>query len=155
MADRPEDNNGQEWGSFQSMNLNDISIIKEAIEESGMEPELMRAMLEELAETETDSHNVLFVSTNGPMAVKAIHVPASALDGKDGPVFFPHSNPRVILVAFSRDYINEGLREIEELEPGLRDEGWEEFIGALHDLIEAEYILQGPAEDPFEKGLFE
>jgi hypothetical protein len=117
-----------------------------------MEIDLMHAMVEELAETSSDEHNVLFISTSGDMAIKAIHVPPSALDGKTGPVIFHHSNPKVILAAFSRDFINDGLRHIEDLEPGLRDDQWEEFIGSLNDLIELEYMLQGPVEDPFDKG---
>jgi hypothetical protein len=109
-----------------------------ALAASGINDEVAAAMLEELEETEQREHNVMFVSTDGHYAVKAIHVPESSINNVNGPVLFPSSNPNVILAAFSKEYIQEQVDYIEQLTPGLQDEAWVEFLECLNDKITLE-----------------
>lgn len=109
-----------------------------AMAASGISDEVAAAMLEELEETEQKEHNVIFVSTDGAYAIKAIHVPESSIGNVNGPVLFPCSNPNVILAAFSKEYIQDQIDYIEQLVPGLRDEAWVEFLELLNEKITLE-----------------
>ena len=109
-----------------------------ALTESGVSDEVAAAMLEELEETEQKVHNVMFVATDGRYAIKAIHVPESSIGNVNGPVLFPCSNPNVILAAFSKEYIQSQIEYIENLDAGLRDEAWVEFLECLNDEITLE-----------------
>ena len=109
-----------------------------ALEQSGIDDSVSAAMLEGLEETDEPVHNVMFISTDGHYAIKAIHVPASAIDGVDGPVLFPTSNPKTIIAAFSKEHIQNKMQLIEELEPGLRDDAWIEFLELLTEKVTLE-----------------
>ena len=109
-----------------------------ALEESGIDDSVSAAMLEGLEETDEPVHNVMFISTDGHYAIKAIHVPASAIDGVDGPGRFPTSNPKTIIAAFSKEQIQNKMHSIEELEPGLRDDAWVEFLELLTEKVTLE-----------------
>jgi hypothetical protein len=109
-----------------------------ALAASGINDDVAAAMLEELEETEQQVHNVMFVATDGQYAIKAIHVPESSIGNVNGPVLFPCSNPNVILAAFSKEYIQAQIEYIENLDAGLRDEAWVEFLECLNDKITLE-----------------
>jgi hypothetical protein len=115
-----------------------------ALAASGISDDVAAAMLEELEETEQKEHNVMFVSTDGHYAVKAIHVPESSIGNVNGPVLFPCSNPNVILAAFSKEYIQEQINYIENLDAGLRDDAWVEFLELLNDKITLECEAHPP-----------
>lgn len=115
-----------------------IDDLAAAITESGISNEVAAVMLQELEETEQIVHNVMFVATDGRYAIKAIHVPESSIGDVNGPVLFPCSNPNVILAAFSREYIQSHIEYIENLDAGLRDEAWVEFLECLNDKITLE-----------------
>jgi hypothetical protein len=114
--------------------------LEETIRNSNLSPDIASAMMESLEETKVDGpHPVIFVSTNGEHAIKAIHVPASAINGFNGPVLFPSANPLTIIAAFSKEYIEEQMELIEGVEPGLRDEAWMVCLEKMTEAITLEY----------------
>jgi hypothetical protein len=110
-----------------------------AMEGAGLSTELINAMESELKEVDSQRHNVIFVSTNGQNVVKAIHVPASALNNEDGPVVFPGAEKNVLIAAFSRDFIYKEVQRLEDVEDeDDRNDFWGEFLGELCHKIEME-----------------
>lgn len=112
---------------------------------SGLNDDVTAAMLQELEETELQQHNVMFVATDGHYAIKAIHVPESAINNVNGPVLFPSSNPNVILAAFSKEYIQDQTEYIGGLTPGLQDEAWVGFLELLNEKITIECEFNPPS----------
>lgn len=127
-----------------SISMDQEELLGDAMDEAGLPAILKETMLKELQETKAGVHDIIFVSTNGKHAIKAIHVPASALDGKSGPVIFPSSDPLVIIAAFSKEFISSKVDEIDELDAGLRDEAWENMIAWMAESIELEYAVNPP-----------
>lgn len=114
--------------------------LEDVIKSSNISDNLTSAMLESLDETRVDGpHPVIFVSTNGEMAIKAIHVPSSAINGLNGPVLFPSANPLVVIAAFSKEYVEAQIELIERVEPGLRDEAWMVCLETMTEAITLEY----------------
>lgn len=114
--------------------------LEETIKNSNLSPDVAAAMMESLEETKVDGpHPVIFVSTNGEHAIKAIHVPASAIDGFNGPVLFPSANPLTIIAAFSKEYVEAQIERIESLEPGLQDDAWMVCLEKMTEAITLEY----------------
>lgn len=127
-----------------SIPMDEVELLGDAMEQAGLPAILRETMLRELQETKDGVHDVVFVATNGNFAIKAIHVPEAALNGKSGPVIFPSSDPMVIIAAFSKEFISRKVDEIDELEAGLRDEAWENMIAWMAESVELEYAVNPP-----------
>lgn len=127
-----------------SIPMDQEELLGEAMDEAGLPAILKETMLKELQETKAGVHDIIFVSTNGERAIKAIHVPESALNGKSGPVIFPSADPLVLIAAFSKEFISRKVDEIDELDAGLRDEAWENMIAWMAESIELEYTVNPP-----------
>ena len=120
-----------------------VQEIKDLIMDSGADPEKVKTFLDELEEADEQTHNILFVSSDGEKTIKAIYVPAAGLNDQPGPVIFPSAKPDVVLAAFSKEFIENQMDQIEWLDVDQEDAEyiWENFIGMLHDMIfeELEY----------------
>ena len=87
--------------------------------------------------------NLIFVFTEGEYAVTGIHVPESALDGKDGPVLMQGSSPRHIIAAFSQAKIRNTINLVDWKEqtaglPGISDVSWADELEKLVELVKIE-----------------
>lgn len=110
----------------------------------GIEGEIATCMFEELQETKEDSHNVIFIASNGELSIKAIHVPESALGGTVGPVLFSTSRPMSIIAAFSRETIQAAIDAIDSMAPGLAEECWMQLLESMTEAITLEYETNPP-----------
>jgi hypothetical protein len=90
--------------------------------------------------------DVLFCSSNGVSVIKCLHYDRSMLDGEDGPVIFPSSNPMVLLAAYSNEYIEGKVAEYRNIysDPELVESQWQVFLNSLAEDI----VAQHPGEEP-------
>ena len=88
---------------------------EEMLKKEQMKPELIEEVMEKIAETSEEVHNIIFVFTDNDVAVTGVHVPRSALNGEDGPVIFKNSKENSLTAAFSREYIEERIQRADEV----------------------------------------
>ena len=88
---------------------------EEMLKKEQMNPELIEEVMEKIAETSEEVHNIIFVFTDNDVAVTGVHVPRSALNGEDGPVIFKNSKENSLTAAFSREYIEERILRADEV----------------------------------------
>ncbi len=95
--------------------------------------DLMSRLQDEMKETQADGNDVLFCGSDGKTIIKAVHFPRSALGGEDGPVILPSANPKVILAAFSDEFVQGSLDEVRNVFADLevREHQWEQFLNGL------------------------
>ena len=72
--------------------------------------DLMDKLAEQMIETQGDGNDVLFCGSDGKTIIKAVHYPRSVLN-QDGPVILPSADNKVILAAFSDEFVQENLDE--------------------------------------------
>ena len=87
--------------------------------------------------------NLIFVFTEGEYAVTGIHVPESALEGKDGPILIQGANPKHIIAAFSQSKIRNTINLVDWKEqaaglPGISDLSWADELEKLVELVKIE-----------------
>jgi hypothetical protein len=88
---------------------------EEMLKKEQMKPELIEEVMEKIAETSEEVHNIIFVFTDNDVAVTGVHVPRSALNGEDGPVIFKNSKENSLTAAFSREYIEERIQRADDV----------------------------------------
>ena len=88
---------------------------EEMLKKEQLNPELIEEVMEKIAETSEEVHNIIFVFTDNDVAVTGVHVPRSALNGEDGPVIFKNSKENSLTAAFSREYIEERILRADEV----------------------------------------
>ena len=69
---------------------------------------LMDKLAEQMIETQGDGNDVLFCGSDGQTIIKAVHFPRSVLN-EDGPVILPSADSKVILAAFSDEFVQSNL----------------------------------------------
>ena len=90
---------------------------------------LMDKLAEQMMETTSDGNDVLFC---GKTIIKAVHYPRSVLQ-EDGPVILPSADSKVILAAFSDEFVQMSLDEVRNVFQDLevREHQWEQFLNSL------------------------
>jgi hypothetical protein len=93
---------------------------------------LMDKLAEQMIETQADGNDVLFCGSDGQTIIKAVHYPRSVLQ-EDGPVILPSADSKVILAAFSDEFVQTSLDEVRNIFPDLevREHQWEQFLNSL------------------------
>tara|TARA_Y100000758_G_scaffold262151_1_gene200664 strand:+ start:1636 stop:2076 length:441 start_codon:yes stop_codon:yes gene_type:complete len=93
---------------------------------------LMDKLAEQMIETQADGNDVLFCGSDGQTIIKAVHFPRSSL-GADGPVILPSADSKVILAAFSDEFVQENLDEVRNVfqDLSVREHQWEQFLNGL------------------------
>lgn len=121
-------------GEFE---FNDESLGIALEELSKIDVHLAKAMKDELRGVYDDDNNVLMIGTNGEVTVTIIHVPASALDGKRGPVLLPTTDSVRIVAAVSRESISQWLekKEKEIVDPLIMESAWSGLLQRLYDRV--------------------
>lgn len=125
------------------------------LDASGLPVEVVHEVKNQLKDIDSGESNIVFLYTDGPYVVTGIHVPASALDGKTGPVLMRGGNENSIIAAFSRDFIAESLKQIDiqelfdEESAGLQPRGEELWVAELEKM--AEMVKMELASNPPEK----
>lgn len=109
------------------------------MESFGMSEDLMDAMSTALEATVQPVHSIIFVATDGNIAVEAIHVPQSALEDGTPCALFSGANEKVIIAAWSKDYILRILEAIERAPEDSRDVAWEKSIQWMADIVFDKY----------------
>jgi hypothetical protein len=94
--------------------------------------DLMERLSTEMVETTNNGTDVLFCGSDGKTVIKAVHFPRSVL-GEDGPVILPSADPKVILAAFSDEFVQGNLDEVRNVFADLevREHQWEQFLNSL------------------------
>lgn len=125
------------------------------LDTSGLPIEMIHEVKSQLKDVDSGESNIVFLFTDGPYVVTGIHVPASALDDKSGPVLMRGGSENSIIAAFSRDFIMESLRKVDiqdfldEEEAGLLPQGEELWVAELEKM--AEMVRMELAINPPEK----
>ena len=93
--------------------------------------EVIFALAEEMNH-EQDDRFLLFCGSDGKFVIKALHFPEEVL-GAEGPLFLPSSNPKVVVVAYSDEFLQIKVEEIESKyeEKTHRDQQWEIYLNNL------------------------
>ena len=93
---------------------------------------LMDKLAEQMIETQGDGNDVLFCGSDGQTIIKAVHFPRSVLN-EDGPVILPSADSKVILAAFSDEFVQSNLEEVRNVfqDPEVREHQWEQFLNSL------------------------
>ena len=93
---------------------------------------LMDKLAEQMIETQGDGNDVLFCGSDGQTIIKAVHFPRSVLQ-EDGPVILPSADSKVILAAFSDEFVQSNLEEVRNVfqDPEVREHQWEQFLNSL------------------------
>ena len=93
---------------------------------------LMDKLAEQMIETQKDGNDVLFCGSDGQTIIKAVHYPRSVLQ-EDGPVILPSADSKVILAAFSDEYVQGSLDEVRNVfqDSEVREHQWEQFLNSL------------------------
>ena len=123
------------------MNPDEIEILRDEImkflaalpgPETDKLKDLMDTLAEQMVETQNDGTDVLFCDSDGKTIIKALHFPRSMLN-EDGPVILPSANDKVILAAFSDEFVQQNLDEIHNIfqDPSVREHQWEQFMKSL------------------------
>ena len=94
--------------------------------------DLMGKLAEQMIETQGDGNDVLFCGSDGKTIIKAVHYPRSVLKD-DGPVVLPSADSKVILAAFSDEFVQSNLEEVRNVfaDPEVREHQWEQFLNSL------------------------
>lgn len=94
--------------------------------------DLMSRLHHEMQETQADGNDVLFCGSDGKTIIKAVHYPRSVL-GEDGPVILPSADSKVILAAFSDEFVQGSLDEVRNVfaDGEVREHQWEQFLNGL------------------------
>ena len=125
------------------------------LDASGLPAEVVHEVKSQLKDIDSGESNIVFLYTDGPYVVTGIHVPASALDDKPGPVLMRGGGENSIIAAFSRDFIIESLKQIDiqefldEERAGLQPQGEDLWVAELEKM--AEMVKMELAINPPEK----
>lgn len=94
--------------------------------------DLMSRLQDEMKEAGGDGTDVLFCGSDGKTIIKAVHYPRSVL-GEDGPVILPSADSKVILAAFSDEFVQGNLDEVRNVfaDGEVREHQWEQFLNSL------------------------
>ena len=103
----------------------------------GMDKDIVNGMLDAIEKTIKPEHSIIFVATDGDIAIEAIHVPGSSLNGRLQ--LFPGAGKKTVIAAWSKEYIEEQLSEIDKIPEELRDKVWEEIIQWMVGEVTDEY----------------
>jgi len=123
------------------MNPDEIEVLRDEImkflsalpgPETDKLKDLMDTLAEQMIETQSDGTDVLFCGSDGKTIIKALHFPRSMLN-EDGPVILPSADDKVILAAFSDEFVQENLDEVRNVfqDPSVREHQWEQFLNSL------------------------
>ena len=106
--------------------------------------DLMDKLAEQMIETQSDGNDVLFCGSDGKTIIKAVHFPRSSL-GSDGPVILPSADSKVILAAFSDEYVQTNLDEVRNVfqDPSVREHQWEQFLNGLATQVSRAHAENG------------
>ena len=114
---------------------------------------ILSILVREMVETQVSEHDVLFCGSNGETVIKALHYPRSLLGDKDGPVLMPSADPKVLLAAYSNEYIQHNVESTRNIftDPAVCEVQWEAFLNSLAEEIHHAHELSPPEELAFEQ----
>jgi len=122
-----------------------LASVMEGHIDDGVSDALIENMQETFKDVENDEfQNTIFIATTGRVAIRAIHVPRAALNGDNGPILFPTSNPKSITAAFSTESLRVVVDFLDTLEPGPRKYAWEFAMEKMTELIDSMYETNPP-----------
>lgn len=121
----------------------------ETLKSARIDEEIANEMATQLLETTKNSHNIIFVFTEGEYAVTAIHVPRESLNGQDGPVLMPGSSEKSVIAAFSAEFMREKIKNVDLIEegtglPGVADSAWVSELEKLVEVVKLELAANPP-----------
>jgi hypothetical protein len=132
------------------------------LDASGLPAEVVHEVKSQLKDIDSGESNIVFLYTDGPYVVTGIHVPASALDNKPGPVLMRGGSENSIIAAFSRDFIMESLKKLDVQElleaesAGLQSQAedlWVAELEKMSEMVKMELAINPPEKwDDFPMG---
>jgi len=127
----------QEWKYMdEQFEFDDEENLQSALDDLGkIDVGLAKAMKDELKGVKEGDNNILMIGTNGEVTVTIIHVPASALNNKKGPILLPTTDPIRIVAAVSRESLAEWMekKEKEIIDPLVLESAWGGMLQRLYD----------------------
>lgn len=113
---------------------------------------IVEEVMEQLEPAIQDLENsdIIFVFTEGhDHVVTGIHVPAEALNGRDGPVLMRGKTDKSIIAAFAREFIIQRLEKADAVAqktglPSFADQAWVAELEELAELAMLELRLNPP-----------
>lgn len=98
---------------------------------------VLSILIREMVETQTSEHDVLFCGSNGKTIIKALHYPRNVLGDTDGPVLMPSADSKVLLAAYSNEYIQHNVDQTRNIfaDPEVCEKQWELFLNQLAEEI--------------------
>jgi len=137
-----ENNESDSWRELSDMELMSGGIsFKKELEKRNVSNVLADEIVSQLLETRDEKNNLIFLFTDGDLAVTAIHVPDESLNGEDGPMLMRGANSKSVIAAFSQSYIRKKVKIVDELEiiTGLKkseaDKAWVEELETMATAI--------------------
>ena len=119
-------------------------LFDEELDAADISPEIRNAVREAIQETEVEKHSVMFIATDGDLAIKAILVPKSAIMGADGPVLFAGADGHTVIAAWSKEFIEEQLEIIDNKIPGAQEKAWHLLLQWMTEEATLEYHNNPP-----------
>lgn len=122
------------------------------LDDSALPQEMLQEVKSQLDDIDKDESNIVFIFTEGEYVVTGIHVPASSIDNKSGPVLMRGANDNSIIAAFSRRYLSEVLDSM-EIESSLandaglqnhRESAWIGQLEAMAEMVRVEMTSNPP-----------
>jgi hypothetical protein len=114
---------------------------------------VLSILIREMTETQVSEHDVLFCGSNGETVIKALHYPRSVLGDTDGPVLMPSADSKVLLAAYSNEYIQHNVDQTRNIftDPEVCEKQWELFLNQLAEEIAQAHELKSPEDLAFEQ----
>ena len=120
-------------------------LLVEKFKKGRMDPGIAELVVEQLAESQEDTSNVIFLFSEGDYVVTAIHVPHEAINTK-GPVLIRGINEKSVIAAFSREFIREKLDIVEGDDAGLPERAWIRELEKLAEMVKFEMVTNPPKD---------
>tara|TARA_B110001454_G_scaffold218524_1_gene246732 strand:- start:2057 stop:2497 length:441 start_codon:yes stop_codon:yes gene_type:complete len=116
---------------------------------------ILALLVQEMLETQDDQHDVLFCGSNGTTIIKALHYPRDVLGDTDGPVLLPSADSKVLLGAYSNEYIQHNVDQTRNIfsDPEVCEQQWELFLNNLAEEIAKAHQNSSTEDLNFEKML--
>jgi len=115
--------------------------------------DVLSILVREMIETQRSEHDVLFCGSNGTTIIKALHYPRNVLGDVDGPVLLPSADSKVLLAAYSNEYIQHNVDQTRNIfsDPEVCEIQWELFLNELAEEIHQAHELSLPEDLAFEQ----
>jgi len=117
-----EEKQNSKWNAIDKLNVpgarDDNAELLKILTEASMDVDVAQEVIAQLREASGEKHNIIFIFTEGDYVVTAIHVPQKSINGETGPVLLRGATDKSIIAAFSKEYIQSEISNVDSIEEG-------------------------------------